>query len=253
MKFIEALDTFEDHSVDLLHIDGLHTYEAVHEDFTTWLPKLSTRAVVLFHDTAVKERGFGVWKLWDEISANYPSFKFSHSNGLGVLLVGEDVPPVLKEIASLSDDSERGITSFFSALGDRVQKVAQISFAQQHKDSMYIELEEVKKRADCSLAISSIVKEMNNIVGEMKNLHASNESMGRELQNNIGSDSYLSEKLSGLIDEMKKLYALNESLTSQVTSVAEGVENAIRNELNRRSLRGQLKRFFGRSKNSVES
>ncbi len=84
MLFSEALDSVEDESVDVLHIDGLHTYEAVSEDYHTWLPKLKPNGVVLFHDVA-PSTGYGSARFWREIRDQNTSFEFPHSWGLGVL------------------------------------------------------------------------------------------------------------------------------------------------------------------------
>lgn len=120
--FDDASHAFADETIDLLHIDGFHSYETVKHDFSTWLPKLSSAAVVLFHDTTVLEPGFGVWKFWDEVRREHPHFEFTHEHGLGVLAVGTECPEPFNEFLRSATCHESTVTGWFSRLGDMVKK-----------------------------------------------------------------------------------------------------------------------------------
>ena len=102
MYFDDAIKRFPDKSIDLLHIDGLHTYDAVKHDYEKWKDKVSDRGIILFHDIAVKEKGFGVYQFWNEIAKdNKNCLEFTHSNGLGVLTKDLDTFRILKSIKPL--------------------------------------------------------------------------------------------------------------------------------------------------------
>ena len=73
MTFDEAASRFSDGEIDLLHIDGYHTYEAVRHDFETWQSKVSSRGVILFHDVMERNLDFGVWRLWKELRRSIPA------------------------------------------------------------------------------------------------------------------------------------------------------------------------------------
>lgn len=105
--FNDASQYFPAGTIDLLHIDGIHGYEAVKADFEHWRSRLSPHAVVLLHDTNVRERGFGVARLWEELSGEFKSFAFSHGHGLGVLGVGDKLPNAIE--ALFQADGEPGL------------------------------------------------------------------------------------------------------------------------------------------------
>jgi hypothetical protein len=96
--FDKARQGFKDGEIDLLHIDGHHSYESVKHDFENWLPKMSDKSVVLLHDTNVREKGFGVFRLLEELRSQYPHFEFVHGHGLAIIGTGENCGQPLKSL-----------------------------------------------------------------------------------------------------------------------------------------------------------
>ncbi len=153
--FDDALGSFDDGTIDLLHIDGYHTYEAVSHDFEAWLPKVSHQGIVLFHDIVERRRDFGVWRLWHEVRAKYPAFEFSHGYGLGVAAVGGAFPGDTAQLFEVSQPELAHLRRLASALGSRL-------WAQVQRDSLHDAVVERDHRID------ELERERDRRIGELQ-------------------------------------------------------------------------------------
>lgn len=72
-----------------VYIDGDHSYEGVKLDYNLFWPKLKKGGFMAFHDVTVKQwgrlKGFGVWRLWEEIKSNHKIIFPLRQSGLGIL------------------------------------------------------------------------------------------------------------------------------------------------------------------------
>jgi len=118
MLFNDALRHFDDESIDLLHIDGLHTYEALQEDFTNWYPKVKPGGIILFHDVMARIKDFGAWKYFQELEQEYDEvFKFNHGFGLGVMRKPGGNPPsgqLVDLLFSKDEEDQKRLRQFYT-------------------------------------------------------------------------------------------------------------------------------------------
>lgn len=145
-SFDDAVNYFPDNSIDLLHIDGLHTYEAVKHDYMSWTPKMKKESIILFHDINVRERDFGVWQLWEGIKGTTSgTIETANGHGLGILIHGESMAARLEALPTLMP--------LLVAKGALLERIAELTLSKsQHNITSAAEIE--KAWAETSLARS---------------------------------------------------------------------------------------------------
>ena len=117
MTFAEALPHFPDRSIDLFHIDWSRADEDLNKLFAAWAPKLSDRAVALFHNTNAGAPALGARQFWLELKERYPSFEFLHGRGLGVAAIGQSAPQAVFELSKLEPAAAGILRERFAQLG----------------------------------------------------------------------------------------------------------------------------------------
>ena len=152
--FDDARQLFMPGSIDILHIDGLHTYDAVKHDFTTWFDLVSPQGVILFHDTEVLENGFGVHRLWSELKQHFHTLEFRHSFGLGVVFLAPEDPAVAPFMAVARNPKALAayqslVADIAGLLPDRMKALHHGELTQRMAEKQH-EAEELQRSADAA-------------------------------------------------------------------------------------------------------
>jgi len=181
MPFDNARAQFANGQIDLLHIDGLHTYDAVSEDFNSWIDRVSSGGIVLMHDVTCREPGFGVWQFWDEIKDEYPSFLFDHGHGLGVIKKAKRDSPI-----------QLGELNFSSSLANEIKR----SYAHAYKVMRAMVL------------LDSHQEKEANLENKKREVLEKQEITGRQLTDILLRNDLLEKKIE---DQFKENLALEEA------------------------------------------
>ena len=122
--FDEALGSFLPESIDVFHLDGLHTEAAVRHDLEAWLPKIRLSGILLLHDVDVRTKEFAVWKIWAELEQRGRSWTFHDGPGLGVWQKppASKLPDFLDQLLAPPNEWNEALAKYYSERAEELQK-----------------------------------------------------------------------------------------------------------------------------------
>lgn len=129
--------------LDLLFIDGDHTYEGVKQDYNNYVNFVKDGGAIVFHDIvnseSHKNQNVGVNQFWDEITGEKLEFKSNNTfwGGLGVLIKEQKKTNIIKKTTKEKVEKKININfvqgAFCEILGSDNNQKYDINFEDENK------------------------------------------------------------------------------------------------------------------------
>ena len=183
-SFSEAALQIKKNSIDILHIDGYHSYQSTLENFDMMKPKLKIDSVVLFHDIE-KNTGYGSADFWEDLKREYNyHFELKHSWGLGVLLNSKNIfeslerstlftklDKYLEDYLAETNQNKVSIIENLNAIIELKKKLNHLQSTIDNKDEQISAWEKTTQDKDKYIAVvEGKLKENDQYIFELKHL-----------------------------------------------------------------------------------
>ena len=175
----EAASRFAEGSIDLLHLDGFCEEKPLRRVLEIWLPKLTSRGLLLLHDTNARNGEFEVWRVWDDLSARYPSLELPHSGGMGLACVGADPPSAVSALCRAVGE-DRLVRMLIQQHFDRIGKMSCELFSRRFDMAQ----SETRARAEAAQA-----EELSWLRQEAESLRRDNDQLRELMRGNLSHAS----------------------------------------------------------------
>jgi chromosome segregation ATPase len=156
-----------------------------------------------------------VWKFFEKVAAQHPSFQFFHGYGLGVLIPGDRVPAPLAPLIEASRETAHQIRAAYAALGGAL--TVRAALGEQHREIEAHNTEHVQSLGEIEALkalIATTASERDQAVAALADRHREIEAQNTEHAQSLGE-----------IEALKVLIATTSSERDQaVAALAAGRE-----------------------------
>lgn len=111
----KTVDLFVENSIDILTISHLTDRKNINKVISEWTPKVSSSGIIIITTINHPNHNDPFKICWQNLKKEFPSFELLHQFGLGIVFVGKEQKPLIKDLINNLQDNPY-FASLFSSM-----------------------------------------------------------------------------------------------------------------------------------------